>query len=412
MSKFNPEKLSVEFNEDVNEFHPIIIRRYTLTHSDQTGNLFLTIGKEFDYKKITIMRDEVLGEWIKKGGKYLYNVYLQVNGEDGIISAPIRFEIFKRELPLALMAIRYGDNKFFLVHKELDTAPIIVYFKSKDPKYNTIENFGTFSDYTSSMPRIFLYTPGETKKLENLDKMFPINILHKKTLLLDLKTGDVNGDKIKDTVAIYGNKSGESENFIRDITIIIRDGLTGAIYSIPIKENDGYNPTIFLGDFTGDNVDDILISIDSGGSGAIGYFYIYSFLNNSCKKIFDFEEFNKIIYEVSYQDDFKVQVLCKTLNNKFILDIEYKGYEYLSKIYNKDGTLKSPIYGNVNPLSGLYPVDFERNGAYELLAFQRITGLYNADSLGFSQIFLKYNGKEFVPGLLEQLLGILGSDIE
>ncbi len=66
MSKLNPEKLSVEFRDGVTNTEPILGRRYTLTHSDITAELFLTIGLTYAYDKIDAMRDEVLGEWIEK----------------------------------------------------------------------------------------------------------------------------------------------------------------------------------------------------------------------------------------------------------------------------------------------------------------------------------------------------------
>jgi hypothetical protein len=53
-------------------------------------------------------------------------------------------------LPLALEAIRYGDNEFFNAHPGLDKSPIIVFFMSTNPQYNKVENWGTFSDYDIS----------------------------------------------------------------------------------------------------------------------------------------------------------------------------------------------------------------------------------------------------------------------
>lgn len=147
MSKLNPEKLSVEFREGVSLTEPVIPRRYTLTHSDITAELFLTIGLRYAYDKINQMRDEVLGEWIKTNNKYFYYVYLYVDGKFGPAVSAIRNAIFRRELPLALEAIRYGDKKFFTAHPELNNAPIIVYFNSINPYFNRIENWGTFSDY-------------------------------------------------------------------------------------------------------------------------------------------------------------------------------------------------------------------------------------------------------------------------
>ena len=79
MSKLNPGKLSVDFREGVTTTEPIIPRRYTLTHSDITAELFLTIGLKYAYDKISAMRDEVLGEWIKTRNGYFFHVYLFLN---------------------------------------------------------------------------------------------------------------------------------------------------------------------------------------------------------------------------------------------------------------------------------------------------------------------------------------------
>lgn len=147
MSRLNPEKLSVEFRDGVTAVEPIIPRRYTLTHSDITAELFLTIGLTYAYDKINAMRDEVLGEWGTYGKEYVYYAYLYVDGQFGPFAAAIRDKVFRRELPLALEAIRYGDRRLFESHLELDNAPIIVYFMSSIPKYNKVENWGTFSDY-------------------------------------------------------------------------------------------------------------------------------------------------------------------------------------------------------------------------------------------------------------------------
>ncbi|MFB4169061.1 staygreen family protein [Virgibacillus sp. JSM 102003] len=146
---FNPDKLYVEFREGVTATEPIIHRRYTLTHSDITAELFLTIGLSFAWDKIGPMRDEVLGEWTKIRGSYVYNVYLDVDGQSDQTVAAIRNDIFRRELPLALKAIRYGDRRFFISHPELNNSPIIVYFKSQYPELNKVENWVTFAEYTN-----------------------------------------------------------------------------------------------------------------------------------------------------------------------------------------------------------------------------------------------------------------------
>ena len=76
----------------------------------------------------------------------------------------------------------------------------------------------------------------------------------------------------------------------------------------------------------GDGTADILISIASGGSGGIMYYYIYSFINNTPQLLFD----------------------------------------------------------------------FNANNVYELLAYQKIAGRYNADSLGYILNTLKWKDNIFI----------------
>ena len=186
--------------------------------------------------------------------------------------------------------------------------------------------------------------------------------------------------------------------------------MTSVFTSIILNENVGYNPTLFLGDFTGNSVDDILIGINTGGSGGIMYYYIYSFINNTAQLLFDFNEYNDLYkYDVIYKDNYKVEVISKTNKQKYIIDISNRGRDYLNEIYYANGKLKVQINGFVNPISGLYPVDFDSNGLYELLAYQRIAGRYNADALGYVLNTLKWENNKF--DLYNQNIAIFGAQI-
>ncbi len=220
--------------------------------------------------------------------------------------------------------------------------------------------------------------------------------------------GDVNGDRIPDNVFLTGIRRPMSP-FIQNITLMVQDGRTGRVTSVSLSENAGYNPRIFLGDFNGDGVNDIFISIDSGGSGAIMYHYIYSFIDNIPRLMFDFNVYNEEYnYDVTYKDNFKVEVISNKNNKKYIIDISLKGQDYLNEIYDENGKLKNPISGFVNDLSGLYPVDFNSDGVYELLAYQKIAGRYNADSLGYVLNTLRWENNRFV--LDNQNVAIWGSE--
>lgn len=224
--------------------------------------------------------------------------------------------------------------------------------------------------------------------------------------IVSFARGDVTGDGVDENVYLSGFKTPDSP-FIQNITLHVQDGRTGVVKSVPLRENAGYNPTIFLGDFTGDGVDDILISIATGGSGGIMYHYIYSFVNNTPQLLFDFNVYNEQYqYVVTYLDHYKVEVVSKINNKKYLIDISTRDAEYLNEIYDANGKLKSPITGFVNPLSGLYPVDFDSNKVYELLAYQKIAGRYNADSLGYVLNTLGWSDNRFV--LQNQYVAIFG----
>jgi hypothetical protein len=152
MKRLNPDKLHVTAatgctGEQANE-----PRRYTLTHSDLSGDLFLVIAGEYDRKVIArlytrLMRDEVLAELINSGGSMELRVYCHVSGGLVIGMAKWRNSIFQAELPLVLEAIRYGDQTLFETVPDLDQVPVRVYFQSPSRKYNRVENWGVMADY-------------------------------------------------------------------------------------------------------------------------------------------------------------------------------------------------------------------------------------------------------------------------
>ena len=85
MSNLNPAKLQIKLI-DIKKDVFNLPRKYTLTHSDTTGDLFLTISREYDEKQISgwytkFMRDEVLGERKQKLVNMNY-IYIFISVED------------------------------------------------------------------------------------------------------------------------------------------------------------------------------------------------------------------------------------------------------------------------------------------------------------------------------------------
>jgi len=152
MKRLNPDKLHVTYLAGATPDELIVPRRYTLTHSDITGTLFLSIGSEYDTRKTSkfytrLMRDEVLAELIDEGEDLIFRVYCHVSGGFVFGRAKWRYNIFKSELPLVLEAIRFGDKNLIEKIPTIDNSKVFVHFQSTDNRFNKVEEWGFIADY-------------------------------------------------------------------------------------------------------------------------------------------------------------------------------------------------------------------------------------------------------------------------
>lgn len=152
MKRLRIEKLHVRYFAGARRDFPLVPRRYTLTHSDFTGDLYLTIGLEFERNQVSqwytrLMRDEVLAEWTALQQDFALRVHCHVSGGLLLGWPRLRYTIFRRELPLALEALRWGDRALFDKHPGLDSASVLVHFHASQQRYNVTEEWGPLGSY-------------------------------------------------------------------------------------------------------------------------------------------------------------------------------------------------------------------------------------------------------------------------
>jgi hypothetical protein len=151
------QKLHVSFEEGVSPEGPLHPRAYTLTHSDATGDLFLTIGRDVNHDQISgwytrFMRDEVVAMW-ETGVEPALHVHCHVSGGFVLGSASWRDAIFRRHLPMVMTAFRYGDRVLFEQYPALDDAQALVHFHARQQRFDRTESFGTLGDYQAGSDR-------------------------------------------------------------------------------------------------------------------------------------------------------------------------------------------------------------------------------------------------------------------
>ena len=148
---FDDGKLKVTFAPGTLPDGPIAPRRYTLTHSDRTGQLFLVIGAEYDGKalrslQVRLERDEVLGEWVISDGRPRLELHMTAQGGLPVFgTAAMRRRIFRGYRGLVLAALEHAERAFTGAHPELVGAPVLARFHWRRGR-EECESWGTWGN--------------------------------------------------------------------------------------------------------------------------------------------------------------------------------------------------------------------------------------------------------------------------
>jgi len=118
-------------------------RKYTSTHNDDTGEIYISIGHEYNTTLLSsvearIRESQVIGEWIKKNDQYEIHLKVQVSTKINP-NAVIRNEYICKELGLVLEGIAFAETALLKLHSYLMNAKIYIHFRSLDPVYDRVE---------------------------------------------------------------------------------------------------------------------------------------------------------------------------------------------------------------------------------------------------------------------------------
>lgn len=121
-------------------------RKYTLTHSDETGMRFLFIDEKFAEDQYCKHRDEVIAQWNIVNGAFIFKVECPLECKESKYSADERYDIYKRHIPRVLYAILGGDKDFIAGKDDLMNAKNHIFYYYRNEKY-IFEEIGTVKEY-------------------------------------------------------------------------------------------------------------------------------------------------------------------------------------------------------------------------------------------------------------------------
>lgn len=229
----------------------------------------------------------------------------------------------------------------------------------------------------------------QTKAVSQVKKM--------EIYLIDEKSADVTGDGIKDNIWLIGRKAKRDSAFAQDLFILVQNGKTEKIVAKYLENLAGYDTKLFVGDFTGDRVKDIMVTAptEENSIGKAEY-RIITWKNNKPVIIFGEKENTGVDFTLEYLDGFKVQLDNQYFKKPMTLNLNYNKNAYIKKgIYNSKGILLKEVEGSVLPFSELKPVDLDEDGIYELQGQQRIVGALGTDTLAQVKSIWKFTSGEF-----------------
>lgn len=280
----------------------------------------------------------------------------------------------------------------------------------------TIEQFCLEEDYTFLAMVDGVVYKGQLEPISMVEPLEEID--EEVTNDLDLETidfeqGDVIGDGYSDRVVLLGTRVfGEAEGVVRNMTLRI-DTIDeeNPIY-VTLPEGAGYNPRLFIGDFTGSGINNVLISYFTQIEDGFIYSYIYTFEEDSPRLIFDSRTFNEQYRgDVRYLDQYRVEVTTTRPGKTFIINISDRDPEYLAQLYDANGILLRDVRGSIGGIFAVNPADFDGDKIYNLSALQQITGVNTTDTLGLLETVLKFNPltNSFEPFM--QYISLIGTPV-
>jgi uncharacterized membrane protein len=248
--------------------------------------------------------------------------------------------------------------------------------------------------------------------------------------VLDRDSADVTGDGLSDTVFLIGAKDTASAAYSRETLLAIQDPSIPRLETFPPGPiTGGYEGGLVLGDFNCDGVADILAALPTGGSGGMTNYCVLSFKSRFPSVVFEQEELSRgARFSVTFQDGFAVSVFNAELLTTTRLSLRPSAQEYVEVgVYSEAGELLKKTTGLANPYSLLHARDIDGDDCLELIGFQRIWGLYHADTLGYARSVWDWSGEgwvladayvaapgEFYVGLYTAMLpsqGMLGGEV-
>lgn len=209
---------------------------------------------------------------------------------------------------------------------------------------------------------------------------------------------DADGDGAADDVLLVGENDDTSAPFgfqTRNLAVVVRDGVSGKFAAYLFPEDFGFElPRFSIGSFTAAKKNEILVSVETGGSGGIVLYALMAYENEKVVSVLSQEELNKgLDLNIVCLPGFKMKISDKNTGFNSIADF-HDGEAvpmYIDRgVYNKAGVfLKDQTYVDGEVIDDVFisldPADNDGDGILELHGKQRISFIAHGNTVAWAE---------------------------
>ena len=219
-----------------------------------------------------------------------------------------------------------------------------------------------------------------------------------KKVIIDVAYGSITNKYSDDSVVLVGEFHDEKNNHANSLQLVInRENDLPITVNVPYN---GYNMQLFVGDFTGDKIDNIMIRGEyenpqiykDGHDNLISYELgvIYKYESEKLIEIFNMKKYkNNNLACAKFKSNYRASVSCG--KKKYLIDLSARPKEYLNKIYDEDKKVKTNLKPTLDNPSEIFPIKEVFSDCYNLLIYQRIVGINNSDVIGTIETLINLN---------------------
>lgn len=207
----------------------------------------------------------------------------------------------------------------------------------------------------------------------------PQSAANNQTIVLT-SSADLNQDGTEDIIFVYGKPFAPNSPFIQNLNVGVMDGKTQEIKTSNLKDFSGYGPRLSYGDFTGDGYLEVMLQVDTGGTGGIVQTAILDFAGDSGVNIWGAVNDAGLQVTGQFIDGFKVRLDPFEGAPEAIVDVQHYREFYIQQgLYDAQGKLLKP--GTQVMVYPFGVLQIQQGDPAGLFGIQAVKGITNLDTV-------------------------------